>query len=655
MAYADTKEKETKEVLKLSTEEEAARTDVYDDIDHMMRERDRSFPHFNDEYGDRTLKEFVNDSDRRLNGYTLPREEQGKDDWQNNLFDPITRNKAKALIAGVALSVPEQTYRAVNKNGVYSARRAELMKQLVRHSRLQGNPQIDIFFEAWEALAKGTVVKFDGYLKTKYKRKFIKSYDLATGEITFDEREVTVDDRPVDLLVPLLEFYIWDFNIFNVQDQPKVAWIQHYNRDQLEGEFGQYKNFKHILCKADVAEWQGRSDSMFLQRWGDRVKERDDFEVVRYFNKLEDRYEIWCNGVPLLIAPLVWGKEEKMYPFSKTIFEPFVGGSFFYGKSFPAVMQGIQDVDNMLVNSILDKLIRGLDPMMLVGLENKDLFDNEDELVTQDNKIYVPNVNAVKPMPVAKVDSSDIAMLEFIARKADMASVDISQSGMQSSGNTATEVAIADERARQLKGMFFMFLEDLWMQKTRLRIVNILMNYTQPRMELIIGKDGTSQLREALNIVNVPNTELSDGSTGTLGVQIAQNTSSQFTVPEIEARENVAKQNGTNYKLISVTSDYLDDWDYDFEVVSSSIANEDRVRKETSLMSKLQALAAFFPEYFAENKEHVFTEFLDLYGENIEEYKKPKPAPTMGGGEESVLGLESKPPANATESVTTGA
>lgn len=613
----------------LTKKEEEARTSVYKDLFSMIELRDKKFPHFNGEDGERNLMEYINDSDLRLNGTTPSRAAQGKEEWQSNLFNPVTRTKMKAMVAGVALGVPKQNFKAVNKNGLYSAQRAELIKQLVRHSRVLENPQLNAFFEAWDCAAKGTVVKFDGYLKTKYKRKFIKSYDLETGKVDFEEKEMDVDDRPVDINVPLAEFYIWDFFTYDIQEQPKIAWVRHYSKEQLEQEFGQYRNFKYVQDKSTVNKFESTKDAYFLDKWGDRVQDADDFEVIRYFNKVQDRYEIWCNGVPLLVAPLVWGKADKKYPFSKTIFEPFVGKEFFYGKSFPSVIEGIQDVDNTLLNTILDKTYRSLTPPMLVGLQNKDLFDVESELVNQDNKIYVPDVNAVKPMPFGGVDSGEIQMLQYVARLGDLATVDSNQSGQQGRGVTAREVLVANENARKLKGIFFMFLEDLWIQKTRLRILNILMNYTQPKIEKIIGEDGSERIAETYRMFNVEDTEFSDGSTGTLGVQFVGNKKQLPKLSDIAARENAMEQNGLNYKLVAVTSDYLDNWDLDVEMTTDSLQNQDRAEQEANLDQHYQRMITLFPEYFAANKEKEFKKMLELEGDTIDAWEPPQQQPSV--------------------------
>lgn len=603
------------------------RNGVYADILDMLEEKDRTWPQFNGEDGDRTLKQYVDDSDRRLNSNTPTRQAQGKDEWQANVFNPITRSKLKAIVASVALQVPQQDFTAVNKEGLYSTRRAELVKQLVTYSRTITNPALDIFFEAWECAGKGTVIKYDGYLKTKYKRKYINNFDVTTGEVEFSEREEIVDDRPIDVDVPLSELLIWSFRIFDIQDQPKIAWVKNYNRDDLEKEFGHYPNFKYVKDKTAAGKFETSRDNYLYDDWQTRVKDNDDYEVIRYYNKLEDRYEIWINGVDILLAPLLWGRKKKYYPFSKSIFEPFSGRDFFYGASLPGLLQGNQDIDNTVWNSILDKLYRSLKKPMLVGLANKDSMDLENELVDQDDKIYVPDISQVKPIPFESIGQGEMGVLQAVSRMLDLQSVDAAGQGIAQQNITARGILVADENARKLKGIFFMFLEDLWLQKTKLRIENVLLNYMKTKKEAIIGKDGAKVFKDILTIYNVKDVPFSDGTTGTLGIQVVPTPEKLPSVTEIEAKEKAMELEGINYKLIAVTEDYIDDWELDFTVSTSSIFSNDKIRKAAEVDEKHSKIAALFPEYFVANKDKLFDELVDVYGESGDSYKQPQPIP----------------------------
>lgn len=601
------------------------RQKAYSGLEGCIKERDKTWKQFNGPEGDRTAVQYWDDSDKRLNSYTPTRDEQGKEDWQSNAFNPITRNKLKAIVAGVALQVPKQEFKAFNKEGLYSARRAEFIKQMVNHSRNIGNVEMDIFFEAWGTAGRGTMVKYDGYLKTKEKKKFIKSFDYTTGEVEFDEREVIVEDRPIDVEVPLSELFIPDFTVFDIQDQEEIFWVKKYNFSNLKKEFGHYPNFKYVKSKSGVAKFNTTIDTYFYEKWSSRVADEDDYEVIRKYNKNEDVYEIWCNGVDLLSAPMLWGRGKKMYPFSKTIFEPFIDKQFFYGASLPGLLQGNQDIDNNVWNSVVDKLYRSLKPPMLVGLANKDLMDLESELVDQDNKIYVPDIQQVKPFPYEGVSNSDIAMLNIVAKFMDNQSVDSTQSGIQGKGVTAREIIMADEYAKKIKGIFFMFLSDLWLQKTKIRVENVLLNYMQTKKEAIIGRDGAKIFQDITTIYNVNNVEHSDGTRGTLGIQIVPTNDKLPSVSDIQMKEEVMQKEGINYKLIAVTEDYLDNWEFDFSITTDSVFNSDKIRMSAELDEKHGIIAKFFPEHFVANKDKLFAETVAVYGESAQDYKQPAP------------------------------
>lgn len=609
----------------------------------MIAERNLVRPQFSFGEGHLHLTQYIDESSMRANGYTPSREEQDKEDWQSNAFDNVTRAKLKAFCAGIALQIPEQNFTAVNNIGLFSAPRAEGMKQLVRHSRMvDDNPQMQIFYEAWDVLSLGTVVKYDGYLKTKHKRKFVTGFDEKTGEVLWEEREVVSEDRCIDINVPLSEFFIWSFEIPNVQDQPRVIWAQHYDKDQLETEFGHLPNFKYVKDAAQVKHVETWTRTHYYDKWMNRVKAENDYEVIRYYSIAEDRYEVWCNGVDLIRAPMLWGKTKKRYPFAKTIREPFAGGPFFYGMSLPHELAGNQDIRNALWNTTIDKHIRSLLPPMLVGMANKDLLDLEDEYVNQDNKIYVPDITQVKPMPYEGVNAGDVQMLQMINRALDLQSTDQSQSGIAGQGVTAREIVIADENARKLKGITFMFLEDLWLQKTRNRILTILMNYMRPQYEKVIGEEGAAQLVETLKVFNVKDTDFSDGTKGTLAIAIASKAKRLPSEVQISATENVMEEQGINYKMIAITSDYFDDWEFDFVVQPESIFAQDKVKREALVNEKIDRMAVYFPEYLAHpaNKRKALGETLSVYGDSIDQYEEPLPPAPMEGDPNNPLGME---------------
>ena len=598
---------DTNGIYKPTPHEQEILNNVYRDVNKMIELRNKSYVQFND----KTLTEYLDDCEKRVEGYVPSKESQGKEDWQSNSFNQVTRNKLKAIVATVALQPPEIRLKAITPNGFPDTKRAFVMNSLIDYSRNKSNQEVETFWEAWMTAALGTVVEYDGYLKTKMKEKFLTSYNLETGDLEWEEKEVVVKDECVSEIVPLDEFYIGDFYIPDVQDQPYIAWIRYMDEAHTKFEFGDFKNWKYVQnSSSTVGNTTKQAD------WFKRAKQnKSDYEVIKYYNKFTDSYDIVINGVLLLDSPLLWGRKEKYYPFAKTIYEPFANKNFFYGDSLPNANMNTQDVINSLYNMLLDKTYRSLTPPLLVGMANKDLLDLENENVGLDNTIYVQDINQVNYMKVPPVSAPELEMLNLASRGMDLGTVDVNQQGVAGRGVTAREVVIADERARQMKGMFFMFLSDLWVQKTRLRIYNILLNYTLPKLEKVIGGKNIETYKTFL----IPNKELSDGSKGTLAIQFVGN-NNNITPEELTKQEKAAKNHGENFEKIVLNAHALDDLDYQFEVVTNSLYQKDLARNQAMFSEKVQQVMALFPEVFQANKKIFFDDLMKLYDDNPDRY-----------------------------------
>lgn len=626
-------------------EEMERRAEVYGHLSDMIDLKHKKYPHFSGPDGEASFLEYIERSERILNGYTPHRSESGKEDWQSNIMDNITRAKMRAICAGLGLKVPEMHYEATNENGTKSPAHAKILKEVVRSSFLDGNPVMHSFFEVWQMLAHGLVVEYDGYLSGGSKVKRVKSFNSETGEIKVEEEYVKASGKPYSIIISPNDFYWADMFKRDIQDQPRIAWLQRYTKGEVEREFGKFKNFKYIKNKGEIQN-SLEQETFHYKAWSDRV-DSDDYEVFRYYSKEDDSYEIWINGIPILLAPLIWGKDEKKYPFAKTISEPFANPEFFAGMSFPHLVEAYQLAKTDILNTVIDKLYRSLTPPFLVGLGNKDLLDVENDLINQDNRFYVPDVNQVKPFPYESVSQGDLAMLEVINQSIDRLSVDVNQQGQQGKGVTAREVIIADERARQLKGILFTFLEDLWLQKNKLRIETVITYYLKDKAKGKSFKDRT---------ISVPDTDLGDGTKGQLDVNIAKTKNSTLPLNEIMVRENVAARQGYNYKLTSIPQDWLDNWDTEVQVITESLYNNDRLKKETDTKEMWQSLIVINPEFVAGNKDKMTAEFLEIYGKKPDQYNPPaqpqqqqpqgegqeaEPAPLFANEEapSSVLGL----------------
>jgi len=621
-----------------------ARATSYKYLQDMIDLKNKKMPHFSGPDGERSWNEVVDDSEMILNGYTLSREAQDKEDWQSNMMDNVSRVKMKAVAAGVGLEVPGMQFSARNKTGIRSAVRADLFKNITKQTFNDGSPTLSAFKETWHMLAHGTVFEYEGYKTGGAMRDRVESFNSLTGEVTTKKEFVKMDGKPFSVILNPQEFYWWTFFVGDVQQQPRIAWVQHYGKGELEEEFSKYANYKFLRDKKEAAQVSQMTDSTFFTEWAERVENENDYEVFRLYDKERDLYEIWINGVLMLSAPILWGDKDKMYPFAVQQAEYYANTNFFVGMPFGQIMEAYQDGKNTVINTIIDKLYRSTKKPLLVGLQNKDLFDVQDQFVDEDNKYYVPDITQVKPFPYEGPMQGEYAMLGVLDRGLETVSVDRAQQG-QTGGTgerTASEVRIADQRAQELKGSLYLALENLWWQKTTLRTQVVLSHYIQDKAA---GKDAGDQ------IISIDDYTFGDGSRGILDIHIAKNKSDVMTTDELESRASAMEEQGIAYKIVSFQQSYLDGWKYDFQILSDSFHLKERELEEAQFSSEVEYVVTLNPEFYEANKEAYLKEKLEFRGKKLEDFKKPAPKqpppgapvdpnapPAPPGGEVSVGG-----------------
>jgi hypothetical protein len=619
------KEEATIKAYQPSTDEQAVITDVYKSLSAMIKSRDQTYREFND----RTLKTFIDDGDKRLNAYVLSRDsyDPPKEEWQSNVPLPTIRDKQEKILAGFSLQVPDMEAKAFGENNILNVDRAEIAKWLIKGSYTQEeNSVLENFWESWECACHGTVVKYEGYLKTRYKQKFITSYDIVTGKVEYTEAEVDVDDKCISYQVPLTEFYVRDFYVHNVQDEPEVAWVRYLDSDVFDIEFGKYANAKYVKTRSSFATTDTSSFYYQQKDWQTRANDRQ-IEVVRLYNKLKDSYRIVANGVLLLDAPLLWRVNGvKVYPFAKTIWKPFINKNFFYGNSFPNIMAGIYDSFNTTFNTMSDKQWRSMMPGMLVGRVNQDALDLEDQIITGTTKITVEDVNQVKPMPVEGINNADVLFFRIIGQAIEDSAPSL-PSMMANKKATAREIVIADEKLQETKTIHKEMITDLWRQKYYLRLANIQQNYPQPKTTMVkdekTGKEKEEKIYKTY-IIDDAELDTMTGERGILAIQFRDVKPRERKKLEMQVsiEEEMMKQQGIVYKKLIIPTDYLDNYRFQLEIVSGGVYRESQGRAQALVLEKLEVIAKLFPQIFIANQEDYFEQVAKAYNDSPGKYLK---------------------------------
>ena len=630
-------------IFKPNEREHKTRTRLYKNIEEMRQLKSQPQPHFNSPDGMRSFNGYIDGSEKILNGFTLSREAQSKEAWQSNLLDNISRAKLRAIAAGVGLRVPDMEFTAVNNNGMRSSARAEVNKNIIKQTYEEDNPILSNFLRVWRMLSHGVIFEYEGYKTGGAMQPVVDSFDSRTGEVKTHMEYRKQDGKPFNVLINPQEFYWRTFLVNDVQDQPRVAWVQHYTKREVDLEFSKYKNHKFVMDKSKVKQFSQLQTSTYFNKWQENVNDENDYEVIRQYSKEDDGsdvyygLEVWVNGIPMIQSPLLWGGKDKKYPFVKQISEPFANSNFFVGMSLAGILEAYQDGKNTVLNSLIDKLYRQINPTKLVGLQNRDLLDVEASIYTQDDTIYVPDINAVQFLEHPQINAGELAMLGILDKGLDLQSIPVEQQGQPGEKKTARQAVIEDVRAQEIKSILFLFLEDLWLQKLKLRNEIVLTHYI---------KDKAAQDTVNGQIITIKDYSFGDGGRGILDIHIAKTKGKLMSLQEIEAREQAMEKQGLAYKLISISSTYLDDWIYDYKIITQSFHKKDQLAQEDEFMGEIQVVTTLFPEFFVANKEKYLKDFLEIKGKHLDEFAppaQPQAPPVEEGGEEQPQPVQEAP------------
>jgi len=179
-----------------------------------------------------------------------------------------------------------------------------------------------------------------------------------------------------------------------------------------------------------------------------------------------------------------------------------------------------------------------------------------------------------------------------------------------------------------------MFLKDLWIQKTKLRILNILMNYTQPIVNEIVGAEKGKDYQDRFRTFNIENSDFSNGEKGILSIQMVGKQQELPTMDSLAEEEAQWRETGENYQKVAITSDYLDNYDYDVQIISNDIAQKNAAEAQALALEKVQTIASLFPQLFLLNQPIFFKELIRAYGEPEEKYAIEMPQGQPEGAEQ---------------------
>lgn len=625
----DTSEEEDKKDFEHpnSPEEQLEITEITTKVNKMYEFQTRTWREFND----RTLKVYVDDSEKRINSYVVPRNED-YDDWQTKGFEGITREKMFAFVSKVAMSRPRYKFKATKRDGQIDRIVADVVSDMHEYSVNVSDPTgVDFFFDAWAAAGHGTVIRYEGIQQEEDVKEEFDDYDIRTGEIKGLKETVTKGDiNCMARRVRLLDFLWYDWHEPNIQKQPCIAEVVWMNRFQFESVYGDYYNADKVPLTSSVSDEWG--DSFYMEQWKDLPD--DMVQVTFYYEKCKGKtkFRILANGVMILATPIP--RKDGKYPYSRGIFKPFADDTFFCGKSLPDEIAWDQDQYNAFKNMMIDRAILHIQRPLITDGTNEftDVFFSPSKVLSMQGN--------VQPLDIPPPGAADMQVLDFLRESINRQSSDAAQSGAGGSGSTAREIVIADEHARKLAGVFRLFLEKFDYDATQLRIGNILQFYLEPSKIDDILDDKTSSM--LYRTISVPNKRLTDGATGTKIVNIVGSEADIPAKMDVQADVLAANMQGVEIDKVVINAEYIKKFNIDVLTVPESSFESSRSLRLAMENEYQQLIATLYPEKFKEFQDVFFRGINEIYDKDMSEFdnavqKKPQanPLEALLGGEQA--------------------
>ena len=469
------------------------------------------------QFNNRNLYDCIDDWSKRWNGY-IPVSSVLTEE-RSNMFLNFTRNLVISYLSKVALQRPKIKIIAVDKkHNVQNNRFAELITDLNEYSNNEENADARFLESALECCIKGTVIKYEGYMKQEQEMDIPDEYDASTGEMTTRKANRVIFDDCYQEIVATEDFYIANVYQSDIQKQPWVIWKKITTFEEAKTEFGHYEKFKFV--KGGTYTIVSEPTTFYRNNMTTELK-KGQVEVVRWYSRSKNRHVILVNGVPVYdgIIPFKDGK----YPFAKGIHEPY-GNDFFWGMGMPQKIMGDQDLINTLWNMMVDKTYGSLQAFGL----SSDLDDLVDDTTLEPNKIRkVGDIRNWSFQTLPGVNAGEQSMLQsaigFIKENSSIEGGGAAAS-RQGGKVSMRQAMMKQQEAMSKLGFSANYLEDFERDRTELRIAHLLQFYSIPKMEAVSGSKGKDIEKMMYRTIVLPNSKLQDGRTGNRVIKLVDNT-----------------------------------------------------------------------------------------------------------------------------------
>lgn len=428
--------------------------------------------------GDRMFRQWVPDAD--------------PDDWRANIMlpDGFAAIQAQMQETIERLSRPE-LMRVEDSDKAKEAFANAIMK----YNMDRTNFDYQYYKAKLVAAIRGTAFLLDYYRVDKRKVQDLTGVN-DDGALQYTEKEVIdFDDDYTEQIDN--EFIFVDESASHIDYARDMVRREILHIDEFQRIYDMKPDFQDVEYVMSGGDTGTRS---FFKMPADM--EEEDVEVLHYYNRATDEYNVLANNVVIRMGPIPF--KHKELPVS-TVYHYPVPGSF-WGMGIPKVIWALTEERRSLRNLNLDRQKLQLQKMFLVA---DDVVMDEEELIARPHGMIEVAANGkplnqvIQPLEYGDVPASyyrtEETLLEDIRRAHG---IDDRIQGVNV-GGTATEAAMLKESSQRRINMIARLVEmDTLVRVGRIKWSNIQFFYPAPRVERVI-EDNEERERKTYRTVRV--------------------------------------------------------------------------------------------------------------------------------------------------------
>ena len=333
------------------------------------------------------------------------------------------------------------------------------------------------------AAVRGTAFLVEEYLLEKRTVKLPSGID-EDGKIEYKKQEIVDKDDTFTIHWPNERIFI-DEAAATDDEAEDIVLEERMRYDTFRSRFADNPLYFDTDCVIPVGSL--KEDTSFFERADDM--DGDCVQVLRYYNKITDSYQVIANTVVIRNDPIPY--YHKQLPFASRSYYPVEGR--IYGMGIPKIIAPTQEEREAIRNLSIDRQKMHLNKMFLVS----DLFDlDEEEATTRPHGFIHVNAggmsldNVIRPLEYGDVPGSSIRMDDQLREdERRVTGIDDRSQGVNM-GGTATEAAILTEQSQKRINLVNTLAGLSTIERIgRLKWSNIQFIYKSPRVEKILKDD----------------------------------------------------------------------------------------------------------------------------------------------------------------------